>query len=379
AKVPDGFFDFYRKFREASLAVFPPVLAQPHGKRWVVVNPPAAPLSPEELDAVYRLPFLRAFPPGYGKAGGVPALETVRTSIVTHRGCSGGCAFCALGAHQGRQVVSRPPEGVIEEARALASRPDFRGTIQDVGGPTANMYGSRCGRSDAEGRPGCTRPSCLWPKICPHFEAPGEPLRNLLGRVRRLPGVRHVFVASGLRHDLLILPGQRSLFRELIVHHVSGRMKVAPEHVAPGALKRMRKPAAAVFESFLELFHELRRESGAEIFLVPYLIAGHPGTGMDDAASLARFVIDRLGGGVEQAQQFTPTPTTDATCMFVTGRDPATGEAVHVPSGGEAKVQKALLDLKNPRNSEKAVSHFRRIGRTDLLKAITGQSERRRT
>ncbi len=376
AATPAGFLEFYRPFREATLKPSPPILSQPHGKRWVVVNPPAAPLSPGELDALYQLPFLRAFPSAYGREGGIPALETVRTSVVTHRGCAGGCAFCALGAHQGRQVVSRPPEGVLEEIRELAARSDFKGTIQDVGGPTANMYGSRCGHSDAQGRPGCSRPSCLWPKICPNLETSGEPLRKLLAAARRMPGVRHVFVASGLRHDLLILPGERALFRDLVAHHVSGRMKVAPEHVAPDTLRRMRKPPAAVFEEFQRLFHELRQDARKDIFLVPYLIAGHPGTSMEDAIALGRFVIEKLGGGVEQAQQFTPTPMTDATCMFVTGRDPADGQAVPVPSGGEAKVQKSLLDLKSPRNAEKAAAYFRRIGRMDLLKGITTRTER---
>ncbi len=375
AKTTDGFFEFYRAFREASLDPSPPVQAQPHGKRWVVVNPPAVPLSPEELDALYRLPFLRAFPPSYGREGGIPALETVRTSVVTHRGCSGGCAFCALGAHQGRQVVSRSPEGIMEEVRGLAERADFKGTIQDLGGPTANMYGSRCGLAGAEGKPGCSRPSCLWPKICRHLEASGEPLRKLLGDVRRIPGVRHAFVASGLRHDLLILPGQRNLFRDLVAHHVSGRMKVAPEHISPGVLRRMRKPPLAAFEEFLRLFHEFRQDARKDIFLVPYLVTGHPGTAMEDALALGRFVIEKLGGGVEQAQQFTPTPMTDSTCMFVTGRDPADREAVEIPSGGEAKVQKAILDLKNPRNAEKAASHFRRVGRMDLLKGITTRNE----
>lgn len=377
AATPDVFLEFFRAFQQGSLQPAPPVLAQPHGKRWVVVNPPAPPLSPGELDALYRLPFARAFPPVYGKAGGIPALETVRTSVVAHRGCSGGCAFCALGAHQGRQVVSRPAEGVLDEIRRLAARPDFRGTIQDVGGPTANLYGSRCGRADESGRPGCGRPSCLFPRRCPHYSTPGEPLRRLLAEARRIPGVRHVFVSSGLRHDLLILPAQRELLRELMVHHVSGRMKVAPEHVSPRALRAMGKPGPEAFEEFLRLFETLRRESGEEIFLVPYLIAGHPGTEMEDALALARFVLERLGGSVEQAQQFTPTPMTAATCMFVTGRDPADGAPVHVPSGGEAKVQKALLDLKSPRNAEKAAAHFRRIGRMDLLNDIMKRTERR--
>lgn len=378
AKDPDGFFEFFRAFREASLKPSPPVLAQPHGKRWVVVNPPARPLSPQELDAVYRLPFTRAFPAQYGRDGGIPALETVRTSVVAHRGCSGGCAFCALGAHQGRMVVSRPAEGIVDEVRRLAARPDFKGTIQDVGGPTANMYGSRCGRAGEEGQPGCSRASCLYPRICSHLEASGEPFRRLLSEVRRVPGVRHVFVASGLRHDLLILPAQRGLFRELVLHHVGGRMKVAPEHVASRALRRMGKPAPAAFEEFLRQFDALRREGGQDLQVVPYLIAGHPGTEMEDALALSRFVLERLGGGVEQAQQFTPTPMTAATCMFVTGRDPADGEAVHVPSGAEAKVQKALLDLSSPRNAEKVAAHFRRIGRMDLVSGITKRSDRRK-
>jgi uncharacterized radical SAM protein YgiQ len=377
AKSPDGFLEFFRAFRAASLSPTPPALAQPHGKRWVVVNPPAEPLSPVELDALYRLPFERAFPPEYAKAGGIPAIETVRTSVVTHRGCSGGCAFCALGVHQGKTVVSRPPEGVVEEVRAIAARPGFGGTIQDVGGPTANMYGSRCARAQGEGRSGCSRPSCLFPKICADFQASGEPLRRLLAEVRRVPGVRHAFVASGLRHDLLLLSGQKGLFRDLVVHHVGGRMKVAPEHVAPGALRRMGKPGPEAFERFVAAFETIRREAGRDVQLVPYLIAGHPGTTMDDAAALARYARERLPAAIEHAQQFTPTPSTAATCMFVTGRDPDDGQPVHVPSGGEAKVQKAMLDLSNARNAGKTAAWGRREGRTELVKDISKRSERR--
>jgi uncharacterized radical SAM protein YgiQ len=366
ASGPDGFFAFSRALHRALLLPDPPAMAQAHGKRWVVVNPPAEPLAPEELDALYRLPFTRRCAAG----GEVPALEPVRSSVVTHRGCYGGCAFCALFAHQGRQVVSRPAAGVVAEAAALAARPDFAGTITDLGGPTANMYGTFCGRPGAKGRPGCARQSCLAPQVCPHLVASGEPYRRLLALAARAPGVRHLFVASGLRHDLLMLPAQSGLFRDLVARHIGGQMKVAPEHVAPRALRAMNKPGPQAFAGFRARFRELAREAGRELFIVPYLIAGHPGTEMEDALELARFVRGELGGRVEQAQQFTPTPMTPATCMFVTGRDPATGERVAVPSASEAKVQKALLDLTSPRNREKVASHFARIGRMEMVKEL---------
>jgi uncharacterized radical SAM protein YgiQ len=335
-------------------------MAQPHGKRWVVVNPPAPALSPEELDALYRLPFTREAAPEHRAQGGVPALETVRTSVLTHRGCCGGCAFCALGAHQGKMVVSRPAEGILAEVASLAARAGFSGTIQDVGGPTANLYGARCRREGAGGRPGCARGSCLWPELCPHLEVSGEPYRKLLAAIRAVPGVRHAFVASGLRHDLLARPEQRALLRDLLAHHVGGRMKVAPEHVADGALRRMRKPSRAALDAFLALLTELRREAGARVELVPYLIAGHPGTTMEDAEALARYVREKGVGGIGQAQQFTPTPGTDAACMFFSGRDPLDGGEVHVPSGGEAKAQKALLDPADPRRRAKVEGWKRR-------------------
>ncbi len=365
ARDPEAFLAFHREVTRAALDPAPPVLAQPHGARWVVVNPPAAPLSPGELDALYRLPFTRtaARPAAGSGSGAIPAAETVRDSVVTHRGCYGGCAFCSLTLHQGRQVVSRPEEGILREVEARARGERFSGTISDLGGPTANMYGTGCGKTD-DGRPGCSRPSCLSPRPCPHLQSSGEPYRRLLQRAREVRGVRHAFVASGLRHDLLILPGQRELFRELVRHHLSGTMKVAPEHVAERALRAMRKPGRAALEEFLELFRSLQGESGKRggkaAFVVPYLIAGHPGTTMEDALELSRFVRERLGGAVEQVQQFTPTPMTEATCMAVTGRDPATGEPLHVPSGSEAKAQKALLNLKQRRNREKAEGWFRR-------------------
>jgi len=362
----DAFHAFSRDLHRALAEPDVPAMAEPHGTRWVVANPPALPLSPQELDALYRLPFARAYPEAYEEMGGVPALAPVKFSLVTHRGCYGGCTFCALTAHQGRAVRSRTPAGLAEEAKTLAARDDFTGTLQDVGGPTANMYGTFCKKA-GPGRLGCARQSCLFPEVCSHLETSGAPYLEVLRAVRKVTGVKHVFVASGLRHDLLNLPPQRRLFRELMLHHVGGRMKVAPEHVARRPLRLMAKPPLRVWREFNVLFESLKRESEKELFLVPYLIVGHPGTTLEDAFDLARFARD-LGHFVEQVQQFTPTPMTPATAMYWTRRDPLTGEAVFVPSGAEAKIQKALVQFANPRSREKLERYFAPLGKLDLLR-----------
>lgn len=373
AASPEAFFGYFQALYRALLGPEVPVLVQPHGSQAVVVNPPAEPLTPAELDAVYRLPFLRAYPPRYDAEGGIPALEPVRTSVVTHRGCYGGCAFCAISAHQGKGVVSRPPEGIVAEVRRLARDPSFRGTISDVGGPTANMYGTGCALA-GPGRTACDRPSCLTPEVCPHLEASGAPYLELLRSVRRVSGVKHAFVASGLRHDLLLLPGQRRLLRELMQHHVGGQMKVAPEHVASRPLRLMGKPYARKYREFRELFETLRAEIGKPLYLIPYLMTGHPGCDLRDALDLAEFARE-LGRFAEQVQDFTPTPSTASTCMFYTGRDPATGEEVLVPRGKEKNVHRALAQFRDPRNRALLTRHFHTLGRPGVLRSLYG-SER---
>ncbi|MFU8858430.1 MAG: YgiQ family radical SAM protein [Deferrisomatales bacterium] len=370
ASSPQAFFEYFQALYRALLEPEVPAAVQPHGSQAVVVNPPADPLTPRELDAVYRLPFLRAYPPRYDDEGGIPALAPVRHSVVTHRGCYGGCSFCAISAHQGKGVVSRSPEGILDEIRRLAADPAFRGTIQDVGGPTANMYGTGC-RNVGPGRYACSRPSCLTPDVCPQLETSGAPYLELLRAVRRVPGVKHAFVASGLRHDLLLAPSQRRLLRELLQHHVGGQLKVAPEHVASRPLRLMGKPYARKYREFRELFETLRKEIGKPLYLVPYLMTGHPGCDLRDAMDLAEFARE-LGHFAEQVQDFTPTPMSASTCMFHTGRDPSTGEEVIVPRGKEKSVQRALAQYRDPRNRELLTRYFRSLGRPGVLRTLYG-------
>ena len=312
-------------------------LAQDQGGRWVVVNPPALPLSEGELDRIYALPFLRRAHPSYKNP--VPALEQVRFSLTTHRGCFGGCAFCAITHHQGKIIQSRSENSVLQEVERMVGQSDFRGTLSDVGGPTANMYGLGC--SSKEARENCRRPGCLHPRPCRHLEASGVRAARLLEKIRRRSGVRHVFVASGIRYDLL--DHQQEYFEALLNHHVGGLLKVAPESVCDKVTRLMRKPGPAAFEAFLHLFRKESRRLGRRQAVVPYFISAHPGCTLGDMVDVALF-LRRHRLKVEQVQEFTPTPGTLATCMYFTGRDPFTGEAVHVPRDArEKRLQKALL------------------------------------
>ncbi len=377
AADPERFFQYFQELYRATAEPSPPILVQSHGTQAVVVNPPAEPLTPSELDALYRFPFAREAPSHYEAEGGVPALEPVRFSVVTHRGCYGGCSFCAISAHQGKGVVSRPPDGIVAEVRRLADHGAFRGTVQDLGGPTANMYGTGCTRAEA-GKSACARPSCLVPEVCPHLETSGAPFLELLRRVRRVKGVKHCFVASGLRHDLLLLPNQRRLLRELMQHHVGGQMKVAPEHVASRTLRLMGKPYARKFREFQTLFGQLRREIDRPLYLIPYLMTGHPGCDLRDAVDLARFASE-LGHFAEQVQDFTPTPMTRSTCMFLTGRDPADGETVLVPRGREKLVHRALVQFRDPRNRKLLARYFEEHGKAHVLRSLVGRQSPRET
>jgi len=368
---PAAFREFFKELYEASLKPEPPVIAQKVATRFVVINPPARPLSPEELDALYHMPFTRKVHPDHEACGGVKAIETVKNSIVTHRGCYGGCSFCAITVHQGKGIISRPREGVIKELTNLAKTEDFKGTVQDIGGPTANMYGTGCKAAKEPGGVGCGRPSCIYPDLCPSLELSGAPYLDLLRAARRVRGVKHVYVASGLRHDMLVMPTQKRLFRELVEYHVGGRMKIAPEHIAAKPLRLMAKPPFRVFKEFRQDFENLRREAGKELYYIPYFIVGHPGCSLEDALDLAHFV-GRTGRYVEQVQQFTPTPMTASTCMYFTRLDLDTGEDIYVPSGSEAKVQKSLLQLNNPRAKEKVIAFFARRGESEVLEELPG-------
>ena len=310
------------------------VLAQAHGGRWVLINPPAAPLTTSELDAVYALPFQRRPHPSYREP--IPACTQIQFSITSHRGCGGGCAFCAIVYHQGRSIQSRSPESILREAAELVKHSDFRGTITDIGGPTANMYGCRCQNPSTD----CRRTSCLWPTLCPHFQI-SEAGANLLARVRKLSGVRHLFVSSGVRCDLLFQ--QPRYLQELLTHHVGGLLKVAPETLSTPVATVMHKPPPELFERFLCTFRDTNKRLGLKRGIVPYLIAGHPGSTLNDMVETALF-LKHHHLKVEQVQEFTPTPGTLATCLYYTGRDPFTGKAIHIPrSPRERRLQKALL------------------------------------
>lgn len=334
-------------------------LAQDQGGRWVVVNPPSLPLEEGELDRIYALPFTRRPHPSYAEP--VPALEQVRFSLTTHRGCFGGCAFCAITHHQGKFVQSRSEESVLAEADRAVRHPDFRGTLSDVGGPTANMYGAFCASPEARAR--CRRPGCLYPRPCRHLSASGRRGAVLLEKLRRRPGIRHVFVASGIRYDLL--EHQQEYFEALLEHHVGGLLKVAPETVCEGVSRLMRKPGPRAFEAFLRLFRQESRRLGRRQGVVPYFISSHPGCTLGDMVDVALF-LQRHGLRVEQVQEFTPTPGTLSTCMYFTGRDPFTGEPVHVPrSPRERRLQKALLLWHLPESRRDVLEALRECGREE--------------
>jgi uncharacterized radical SAM protein YgiQ len=304
-------------------------LVQRHGDRWVLANPPAQPLSTAEMDEVYGLPYERQAHPLYREP--VPALETVRWSVVSHRGCYGGCSFCTLFFHQGPVVQSRSIGSIVREAKVLASDHKFKGTITDIGGPTANMYGTGCGSPSAAS--GCRRRSCLAPSACPRLNADQSPSLRLWRAVARVPGVKRVLVASGVRHDLALQ--DRKYLAELVRKRTGGHLKVAPEHCSPRVLKLMNKPPIGLFAEFLEAF---RRLSPREQYLVPYLISSHPGCAQDDMRELARFLV-RHRLRVEQVQDFIPLPMTVSAAMYRTGAEPFTGEEVFVERTAAGKLR----------------------------------------
>jgi uncharacterized radical SAM protein YgiQ len=335
-------------------------LIQSHGDRYLIANPPAKPLSEAQLDQVYGLPFTRLPHPSYTTP--IPAWEQIKTSITTHRGCAGGCAFCAITHHQGKIIQSRSEVSVLEELRQLASQQWFKGSVSDLGGPTANMYGQRC--SDKAAEQSCRRASCLHPTICRNLQIADERAARLLERARGVKGIRHTAVASGVRYDLLAK--QPKYFRELLAHQVGGLLKVAPEHLLERVTTIMRKPGPKAFAAFLEQFRGESSRLGKRQAIVPYFIAGHPGCTISDMVDLA-LELRRLGLKVEQGQEFTPTPGSLATCIYYTGIDPFTGASVYVPrSDKEKRLQKALLLAHLPEEHERVREALKQCGRTDV-------------
>ncbi|MCX5894277.1 MAG: YgiQ family radical SAM protein [Proteobacteria bacterium] len=321
-------------------------LVQGHGDRYVIHFPPALPLSTAQLDRVYELPYAGEAHPVYARHGGVKAIETVRFSLISHRGCCGECSFCSLYFHQGRIVQSRSPESLIREAAKLSARKDFRGTITDIGGPTANLYGASCRLWREQGY--CTKRSCLTPHKCKNLTLDYRKSIALYRSIRSLPGVNHVFIGSGFRYDLLGDDSAQEYLEELCMFHISGRMKVAPEHVVDTVLRVMNKPPVEVYEKFVKKFNEINKTLEQKCFLVNYFISAHPGATLHDALHLSRYLIKKRMHP-EQVQDFIPLPMTVSGCMYHTGVHPLTGDTVYVPKRfTERKMQRALTQYRNP-------------------------------
>jgi uncharacterized radical SAM protein YgiQ len=340
-------------------------IVQPHGGRWLVQNPPAPPLTTEELDAAAELPYTLDPHPMYDEAGGVPAIEEVRFSLIHNRGCFGGCSFCALTLHQGRAVSVRSQESLLREAERLIARPDFKGYIHDVGGPTANFRHPSCARQKTHGL--CRGKNCLTPEPCRHLDADHTDFIVLLRRLRALPGVKKVFVRSGLRYDYLLLDPSGEALPELVRHHISGQLKVAPEHCVDSVLDCMGKPRFAVYQRFCERYAKLNKRYGKQQFLVPYLISSHPGCTLKDAVALAECLRD-MGRQPEQVQDFYPTPGALSTCMYYTGLDPRTMKPVYVAKTPREKaMQRALLQFRRPDKRRLVREALAEAGRADLI------------
>lgn len=338
---------------------------QRHGDVIVVQNPPSPTLTREEMDEVYGLPFMRSYHPSYERLGGVPGIDEVKFSIIHNRGCFGACNFCSIAYHQGREVTSRSHESVINEAKLLSEMPDFKGYIHDVGGPTANFRFPSCQKQEKGGL--CPDKKCLAPQVCPAAQVDHSDYLELLRKLRKLPKIKKVFIRSGIRFDYLLADKNEEFFDELVEHHISGQLKVAPEHISDDVLKRMGKPSAKVYERFKTKFYEKTEKAGKKQFLIPYLMSSHPGSEIKDAIALSLF-LKREGLHPEQVQDFYPTPGTVSTCMFYTGLDPYTMEKVYVPRTPEEKAQqRALLQYYLPENRKTVLAALKKAGRTDLI------------
>ncbi len=332
---------------------------------FIVQNPPQKPLTTEEMDAVYVLPYARDYHPDYEAAGGIPAIEEVKFSLISNRGCFGACSFCALTFHQGRIIQTRSHESLIDEAKMMTQDPDFKGYIHDVGGPTANFRQPACKKQLTHGA--CENRQCLFPEPCPNMEIDHSDYVALLRKLRALPKVKKVFVRSGIRFDYLINDKDETFFRELVQHHVSGQLKVAPEHVSDGVLKMMGKPQNSVYRKFVRRYKELNEEMHLDQYLVPYLMSSHPGSTLQDAIRLAEYLRD-LGYMPEQVQDFYPTPSTISTCMYYTGLDPRTMKPVYVAKDPHEKaMQRALIQYRDPKNYELVTEALIKAGRRDLV------------
>ncbi|MDD2533625.1 MAG: YgiQ family radical SAM protein [Eubacteriales bacterium] len=339
-------------------------LIQRHSDRYLVQNPPQSPLATKELDRVYALPFERVPHPMYQAQGGVPAVEEVRFSINSHRGCYGGCNFCAITFHHGRIVTHRSEASILQEARQLIADPDFKGYIHDLGGPTANFFEPGCAKQE-KGHV-CKDRQCMSPEICPALRTDHTSYLKILRQVRQLDGVKKVFIRSGIRFDTAMLDLKSGFLDEVCAHHISGQLKVAPEHISRTTLRAMGKPGPETYQAFKTKYEAINKQLNKKQFLVPYLISGHPGTTLEDAIELACYIkANRVMP--EQVQDFYPTPGTVSTTMYYTGLDPLTGELIHVPDQSEKRQQRALLQFNKPQNHDFVLQALRQAGRLDLI------------
>ena len=338
---------------------------QRHSDKIVIQNPPMPPLTTEEMDEVYALPFMRDYHPSYEALGGVEAIKEVKFSVIHNRGCFGACNFCSLAYHQGRQISCRSHESVISEVERITEYPDFKGYIHDIGGPTANFRAPSCEKQLKHGL--CKGKKCLAPTPCPALKVDHSDYLSLLRKLRKIPKVKKVFIRSGIRFDYLIADENEEFFKELVLHHTSGQLKVAPEHCSANVLKRMGKPAISTYNKFKKRFYELTKSVNKEQFLVPYLMSSHPGSTINDAIELSLF-LKKEGLHPEQVQDFYPTPGTVSTCMFYTELDPYTMEKIYVPKTMKEKAQqRALLQYFKPENRPLVLSALKAAHRTDLI------------
>ncbi len=335
------------------------------GKLFVVQNPPSLPLSQSEMDDVYALPYLKAYHPSYEAAGGVPAIKEVKFSLVSSRGCFGGCSFCALTFHQGRIIQARSHASILKEAEEMTRQKDFKGYIHDVGGPTANFRIPACKKQMTKGA--CADRQCLFPKPCKNLTASHEDYIALLRKLRAVPGVKKVFIRSGIRYDYLLCDKDQTFLEELCRHHVSGQLKIAPEHISGAALEKMGKPSAKVYERFVKAYETMNQKLGKKQYLVPYLMSSHPGSTLKCAVELAEF-LRKFSYTPKQVQDFYPTPSTVSSCMYYTGLDPRTMQKVYVAKNPHEKaMQRALIQYRDPKNYELVREALKKTGREDLI------------
>ena len=356
---------FLIQYQNTDFLTARPLVEKYGEKRYVVQNPPSRPLTTQELDDIYELPYMNNYHPSYEAEGGVPAISEILFSLTSNRGCFGGCSFCALTFHQGRIVQTRSHESLLREAQAMTRDPRFKGYIHDVGGPTANFRRPACDRQLTKGV--CTNRQCLYPKPCANLKADHSDYIALLRKLRALPGVKKVFIRSGIRFDYLLADRDQTFLRELCKYHVSGQLRVAPEHVSDHVLDLMGKPRNEVYQEFCRRFEKVNQQRGLEQYVVPYLISSHPGSDLKDAIALAESIRD-MGYMPEQVQDFYPTPSTISTCMYYTGVDPRTMKKVEITSKPHEKaLQRALIQYRLPENYDLVKEALLREGRQDLI------------